>query len=191
MIGENKINYTYFNKDVFNNKINYSYSKFGGLEFLNSWKEKRQACIAILLANDSLCYEITDNSTTNLEFKKWLATDSVFSEVDKVHLLIKRFEVTKRIYEVYDKDYRRVNRDIKRDNLNLYINFGFVLVKLYNKYKHLQYLNSLLKVVDIVCSRIFELKDEKELFPYGAAINLIKEENRIITELCENKNIDL
>ncbi len=92
---------------------------------------------------------------------------------------------------MYDKDYRRVNRDIKRDNLNLYINFGFVLVKLYNKYKHLQYLNSLLKVVDIVCSRIFELKDEKELFHYGAAINLIKEENRIITELCENKNVDL
>jgi len=191
MIGENKLKYTYFNKDVFNNKLNYSYSKFGGVEFLKSWKEKRKECIAILLASDNLRYKIIDYSKTNSEFEKWLSTDTVFTEIDKVHLLIKRFEVTKRIYEVYDGDYRRVNRDVTYDNLNLYINFGLILVKLYHKYQHLQYLNSLLKLVDIICSRIFEMKDDEDCSQYGAAINLIEEEKKMIIKLCKNKKIDL
>lgn len=191
MTGENRITYTYFNKDIFNNKLNYSYSKFGGIEFLESWAEKRKECIDILLDSTDLCYEIIDNSKTNIEFEKWLSTNAIFSEIDKVHLLIKRFEVTKRIYELYDDDYRRVNKDIKYNNLNLYINFGFVMVKLYDKYNHLQYMNSLLKLVDIVCSRVYELRDKEELARYGAAIKLIKEEKKIIAELCKNKNIDL
>ncbi len=40
MIGDNMLDYKYINKDVLNNKINYSYSKFGGIEFIKSWDKK-------------------------------------------------------------------------------------------------------------------------------------------------------
>ena len=191
MIGENRITYKYHNKDVFNNKINYSYSKFGGIEFLKAWEEKRKECVDILLANNNLSHEIVDHSKTNLQFEKWLTGDVIFSEMDKVHLLIKRFEVTKRIYEIYDEDYRRLNKDVTYNNLNLYINFGFVMVRLYGRFKHLQYLNSLLKLIDIICSKLYELNHTEEISKYGAAVNLIKEEGRIIKDLCDNKNINL
>ena len=191
MIGENKITYKYLNEDVFNNKINYSYSKFGGIEFLKSWEEKRDKCLDTLLKNNAESHKTEDDSNTNLQLERWLNNDVVFSELDKVHLLIKRFEVTKRIYEFYDADFRRINKDVTYDNLNLYINFGLVMVKLYDRYKHLQYLNSLLKLVDIICSRINELNQNAETYNYGAASKLLWAEKRIIKELCENKNIDL
>jgi len=192
MIGDNKLNYKYIKKGVLNNKINYSYSKFGGIEFIKSWEKKKKKCLDIISDGNNICDEIIDNSKTNIEFQKWLSSpDTLFSELDKVHLLLKRFEVTKRIYEIYDGDYRRLNKNVKYNNLNLYINFGFVIVNLYYKYKHLQYVNSLLKLLDIICSILFEFNCNDELSRYGATIRLIGEEKKIITELCKQNNIEL
>ena len=192
MIGDNNTSYKYINKNVFDNKINYSYSKFGGIEFIRSWDKKRKECLDILLDGSEVCYEIIDNSLTNIEFKKWLSSPkTLFSELDKVHLLIKRFEVTKKIYQMYDGDYRRLNKDAKHDNLNLYINFGFVIAKLYHEFRHIQYLNTLLKIIDIICSRLVELSSKKEASYYGAAIILISKEKKIINALCKHNNIDI
>lgn len=192
MIGDNRMGYRYISKDIFNNKINYSYSKFGGIEFVKSWEKKRKECLDIISDGSNICDEIIDDSKTNIEFQKWLSSsNTLFSERDKVHLLIKRFEVTKRIYEIYDGEYRRLNKDVEYNNLNLYINFGFVLVKLYDKYKHLQYVNSLLKLLDIICSVLFEINSKEEISRYRAAIRLIGEEKKIITELCKHNNIDI
>jgi hypothetical protein len=191
MIGDSNLKYNYFNKNVFNNKINYSYSKFGGLNFLISWQDRRNECSNILNNwNDD--YEGSrDVSETNIELKKWLSSDVVFSELEKVHLLIKRFEVTKRIYEKYDEEYRRVNKFVNYENLNLYINFGFLMVRLYDEFKHLQYLNSLLKVVDILCSRVFEFENSCMDLPKYAIVELLKAEKRIIVELCKDNNIKI
>lgn len=192
MIGDNNTSYKYIKKNVFDNKINYSYSKFGGIGFIRSWEKKRKECLDILLDGSEICYEIIDNSMTNIEFKKWLSSPkTLFSERYKVHLLIKRFEVTKKIYQMYDGNYRRLNKDVKYDNLNLYINFGFVIAKLYHKFRHIQYLNTLLKIIDIICSILIELNSKKEASCYGAAIILINEEKKIITEFCKHNNIDI
>jgi hypothetical protein len=192
MIGDNKLNYKYINSDVFNNKINYSYSKFGGIEFIKTWEKTRTKCLDIFSDVNNVCYEIIDDSKTNIEFQKWLSSsNTLYAERDKIHLLLKRFEVTKRIYEIYDCEYRRLSKDVKYNNLNLYINFGFVIINLYNKNKHLQYVNSLLKLLDIICSRMFEFNSDEELFRYGAVISLITEEKKIITDLCNENNIEL
>ena len=53
-----------------------------------------------------------------------------------------------------------------------------------------EYLNSLLKVVDIICSALLEFNSKKETSKYGAAIILINEEKAIITELCQRFNIN-
>ena len=191
MIGDKKFDYNYINKDIFNNKINYSYSKFGGVSLIKSWEKKRKKCLDIILGGKSISYMIIDDSKTNLEFQNWLSSSStLFSEKHKVHLLIKRFEVTKRINEIYDDEYRRLSKDVKYNNLNLYINFGFVIIKLYKEYKHLQYVNSLLKLVDIICSRLFEFNSD-EASQYGAVIRLIGEEKKIITDLCSKNKIEL
>lgn len=176
--------YTYSSKNPFDEKINYSYSKTSGLEFIKSWKKHRECCIDII--NKSKCdYEnLIDNSKTNIEFQKWLKSSNILlSEIGKLHLLIKRFEVTKRIYDRYDEDYRRINSNSNYSNLNLYINFGLILLKLYKKHKHLQYLNSLLKVNDIICSVILYSKIEN--IDKKSLLNLFFEEIDIINKLCK------
>ena len=182
--------YQYINPGVFNNKINYSYSKYGGIEFINAWKKSRTRCIDILLNVSDTKKSVSNTSKTGSELQNWLNnSQKLFSDLDKVHLLLKRFEVTKRIYETYTEEYRRINKDVKYDNLNSYISFGLVLVKLHNEFQKLQYVNTLLKLTDIICSRVFVISDANELAQYKRVVELIKEESRIINSLCNDKHI--
>jgi hypothetical protein len=192
MIGDNKENYTYVNKNIFDNKINYSYSKFGGIEFIKSWGSNRKECLEILFDSSDAFFEKADNCNTNIEFQKWLNYPEVLlSELDKVHLLIKRFEVTKKIYETYDENYRCLNKQVKYNNLSLYINFGLIMVKLYYKFQHLQYANTLLKLVDIICSELIHISPLKKTFNYENARILLNEERKIIINICSQNKIEL
>ena len=191
MIGD-KESYNFLNKNIFDNKIDYSYSKFGGIEFIKSWENNRKECSEILFDNSDAFFEKVDNCNTNIEFKKWLNYPEVLlSELDKVHLLIKRFEVTKKIYETYDENYRCLNKQVKYNNLSLYINFGLIMVKLFYKFQHLQYANTLLKIVDIICSVLIHISPLKKAFNYENARILLKEEREIITNICSQNKIDL
>lgn len=192
MIGDNKENYKYISENIFDDKINYSYSKFGGIEFIKSWDDNRKECLKILFDKKDIFSGKIDNCNTNIEFIKWLTYPEIlFSERKKVHLLIKRFEVTKKIYETYDENYRSLNNQVKYNNLNLYINFGLIIVRFYNKFRHLQYVNTLLKIVDIICSALIQISPTKEAFHYEKAKTLLKEERKIIINICSQNKIDL
>lgn len=66
-------------------------------------------------------------------------------------LLLKRFEVTKRIYLRYKPDLRPVDSSEFRD-LSLYLRWAEILGLAYEKFGHLFYLNAFIKVLDTLVS---------------------------------------
>ncbi len=65
-------------------------------------------------------------------------------------LLIQRFEVTKKIYQTYPKNFSRGEGSY--DSINTYWIFALSLALYFSKSHNIKYLNTLLKVVDLLCS---------------------------------------
>jgi hypothetical protein len=65
-------------------------------------------------------------------------------------LLIQRFEVTKKIYKNYQVGFRKGEGG--NDNVQLYWMFALSLVLYFHATKKIKYLNTLLKVSDLLCS---------------------------------------
>ena len=139
----------YNNANSPDEKINYSYSIYKGEEFLEDFFAARK----VILVAECVAPEIQGDSNTHSLFKEWkekIIIDDL-SFFDRLNLLLKRFEVTKKIYNDYDFNFRRLESSSFQD-LTLYVYFSYLLVLSYRKTNKLQYLNTLLKVNDIVQS---------------------------------------
>jgi hypothetical protein len=76
-------------------------------------------------------------------------------------ILIKRFEVTKKIYEEYGSNFSKGRgRD---NNIVLYFMFSLCLSIFYCSTKNIKYLSTLLKITDLICS--IEEKTLNQNFP--------------------------
>lgn len=172
------VSYTYIKENVLEEKISYSYSEYKGIEFIHAWKRSR---INFIVNSGSISFKDIANKTytsddiirsTEHILNGWIVSlDENHLPVPNINLLLKRFEVTKRIYRSYDDNFRPFDKlDFKRSML--YLKFGCVLVLSYRNTSKLQYLNALLKLDDILCS----------LFP-----NFNKEEKKIMSWILENE----
>lgn len=157
MIGENK--YKYINGDAPNVKINYSYSKYLGLEFIDYWKTSRieklkefdKEYLYIIIKNiDSRVLQEGFISSKEL-FSKWIKRIDLsnLDFIKDVNLLVKRFEVTRKIYNEYNDLMRPNNKKdyLQIDNYSLY---GIVLGLLFSETKKYQYLNAHIKLNDVL-----------------------------------------
>ena len=181
MIGDNL--YIYCDNDVPNSKINYSYSKFHGSVFLNSWMENRMAVDLSEVKQFEI--KFLTNTETEKIFENWIqgGFPNFSNNLNALLLLLKRFEVTKKIYDSYDSEFRP-NQNSKYDNLSLYAIFGHVLIHAYKETQFLPLLNTLLKINDIIKSQEATLdKRTRELARFT-----ISEENRLINELIQRLN---
>jgi hypothetical protein len=115
MIGGD-IKYEYLSPGTPARKINYSYSKFHGQTFLDTWRATREEFLigASVPALKDIISEPTkvdwsgDHVATETLFDHWLyslASNSKYLD-PKLLLLIKRFEVTRKIYTTYKRDMR-------------------------------------------------------------------------------------
>jgi hypothetical protein len=94
--------------------------------------------------------------------------------------LLKRFEVTKRIWNSYADDWRGEPSSGYR-NLDLYVRFGEVLDLAYSRTGSLVYLNALLKCVD-TCTAMVE-----EVTLKGRLARLIRSELDHVSRLQEER----
>jgi len=157
MIGENK--YKYMDSDAPNVKINYSYSKYLGLEFIDNWKASRienliefdKEYLDIVIKNiDSRAVEEGFISSKEL-FSKWIKSIDL-SNLDflkDVNLLVKRFEVTRKVYNEYN-DLMRPNNKKDFLEIDIYSLYGIILGLLFSLTKKYQYLNAHVKLNDIL-----------------------------------------
>ena len=162
--------YSYTSQHLLKYPHKYQYSKFEGNQFFENFYNDREICLDFLkmrlkrleIANN---YSIKLNSnhyktTKNLILKDFLiylysSDDNELKKYSQiVELLIKRFEVSKKLYSTYDlKEIRKSSTEF--DDLLNYPLFSLVLQSYYNyeeDERKLIYLNAILKVNDILSS---------------------------------------
>lgn len=157
--------YKYINTNSPKKKINYSYSEFKGEEFLDSWRDSRNLSHPLIKE-----YTLNKNIESDTEklFHNWINSlnQNNFTDLDLLNLLIKRFEVTKKIYNSYNELFRPINSK-NYEITSLYILFAIILTQAYKKFENLQFLNALLKVNDINLSNLETLnKVDKDNLKY-------------------------
>ncbi len=186
--------YKYVNNNAPSEKINYSYSKYLGLEFIEQWKSSRKENLIGLelidlrdfVSNNEIDDVVSEYTLAHIMFLEWIDSIDInrFDMIRNVNLLVKRFEVTKRIYIEYNKEMRPNNKE-NYFNIQNYCLFGIALGKLFSKTKNYQFLNAHLKINDILLGWKNNIK-EKELSLRSFSFDL--EYNNVIQILIQ-KNI--
>ena len=157
MIGDNS--YDYINQNSPGEKINYSYSKFKGYEFLEYYKENRISVVNTLKKKKFKL--INPNFKTSYVLLDWIKKGVNKHQLD---MLIKRFEVTKRIYSEYDESFRPLNKSTSFTHFECYLFFAYFLLTENKRKFRLQNVNCLLKVNDILISNKKLLSHEEITF---------------------------
>lgn len=179
MIG-GEVEYKYLSENVPQKKINYSYSTYYGRPFITAWIASRSKYLDSDVIKEE---ELTSSSIlgkTLMSWQKEMNRDFNFSDLN---LLVKRFEVTKKIYSEYDNLFRPVGSKDFSDIVN-YLLFANTLICAYRQTKLMPYLNALIKVNDICCSMI------KESTHKGYLQNNLLYERNFIFELMSKLEIE-
>ena len=136
--------YRYAQGDPLTQKFSYDYIPYGGASFTRGWIEARLTLLDLVDSNEQ-----QQTMPRHDDFRE-LCDQVRQSDTDKMDLILKRFEVTKRVFGAYQDDGRAVDREDFHD-LTRYLDFAFILEFTYQQTQGLQYLNALLKVMDILC----------------------------------------
>lgn len=188
--------YTYTSKNLLNYPQKYQYSKFDESSFVGQFKRDRNDALQFFhrrllkvqkhYSNCCLMSEVfecgDDFVLKNfLLFLKCVDID-ILQEYKKTILkLVKRFEVSKRLYTTYDKLEIKKSSDVY-DELSNYPLFGIVLQKLYHECDNEEKLilfNTIVKLNDIVSSIKSEFLFSEEI---QYAIDSISGELNILKE---------
>ena len=92
---------------------------------------------------------------TSLQSQNHSRNADIFAEIN---LILKKFEVSKRIYDFYLPEFKKSD-DSDFKNLNNYLKLASVLSRSYEITKKLNYLNGMLKVIDTLISVFNEMSE--------------------------------
>jgi len=190
MIGEGTYS-RYINQATPEEKINYSYSTYHGEKFYVDWELTRGSALSKIFdeqrskinLDTALDNILSDSAMEGSHFLfHWLGSVKNKKLPEDIFLLVKRFEVTKKIYNSYDENFRP-DAKASFDDLSNYVIFGLVLLHAYSKTGLLPFFNSLLKINDIIVSNVEHIKKDSVA---QLVEHLLKSEMDIIHEIKEN-----
>lgn len=173
--------YPYITENNLENPQFYDYCTFSGVEFFKHYLDSRSVYKDIessgAFSDDFIKKSVESSLDSNKsikssgDFSKSLLQEKLLdcalpiikesmSNTHLAHLLIKTFEVNKRLYSEYGFTHSaRENEPILRPNkqgnyhcLENYLAFGIVLIHHYKRTKNLIFLNTLLKLNDVLIS---------------------------------------
>ena len=194
------MNYPYARGDLLRKPNTYFYTKFVGIQFLKNWQVERE-CVQKRLNNNSTrggsglqvgslaeisqSYEeqqVIDTRTLLIsligEFQGGARPDTDQRLNQWLLRLVKKFETTKRIHEVYKENFLTADKTNFK-NIELYLLLAEVFSLAYDAGRSLIFLNVYLKVIDTLCSQSEGLTTGQQ----GLLSNLIETEIRYITNL--------
>ena len=197
--------YKYTENNLLENPETYFYSKFMGLPFLKSYFLKRRE--KLLEFKNKLPDDYISNNLENItisKLKENCKSKKSNLSINTFHFLLKKlnekriidndiilnriiqkFEVSKKINDLYSIDELKPIGNNK--NIDIYILFGVLLINFYKMNKKLKYLNSILKLSDILCS----LPNNTSFsFVYGSAL-IIENELNFVEEILSKNKINL
>jgi adenylylsulfate kinase-like enzyme len=190
--------YIYTEKNLLNFPNTYQYSKYQGKDFFELYKRNRKKKLDFLkIRLDKLnskrnySFELKNNDNykndKELNLKEYLIylynlnNNELKNQKKTIEILIKRFEVSKKLFTIYDlKNIKKLSS--KFDELIIYPLFSLVLQKYYsraNNQQKLLFLNTILKINDIISSIASDLIFKEEVY---YSIEAIKGELKIMGE---------
>ena len=158
--------YPYATGDLLVDPNTYFYSQFGGYPFIEAWMAARAITVAELPAPQEPPPPAHNtgppdaNGTVQGEhFLEYLygqiETENRSDLGDETAFwlsrILKKFEVTKRLYRAYDENMKAVDRAHYMD-LGLYVRFGEIVDVAYDVSGDTRFLNALLKCIDTLCA---------------------------------------
>ena len=143
------MDYTYCDRNLLEEKETYQYSKYYGNDFISAYFDNRKRFLNALKGNGLNFFDAEKNSNT-FDFMKSFYNGN--ETTDRFALLLKRFEVTKKLFLNTDENFRKVN-DSPFDDLDLYVLFELCCFKAFKETHHLSFLNAMLKCGDILISQ--------------------------------------
>lgn len=199
----NKIRYRYCDSDLLENKQNYQISPFEGRNFLIGYTDYRNKIIKelseknFILSEKELIVKLNlgdykDYGATKLEeyltesLLLWIlfCIDQNYDSLAEhfIALFIKKFEIKKKIYSKYSKNFNESSDDFRY--LRNYLLLSTICLLKYGKTLNLKFLNTALKINDLLCSRkhMIENNIDFELFVY-----VLEREVHYIKQLNQNK----
>ena len=194
------MNYTYSKGDLLETSQKYQMSPFHGTDFLNSYKIDRETILNQLDSKITKKITLSQLIKTLLPSEKFLSNTSItkftteiilstflnksqLTSNDKVILskLVKSFEIKKKIFTEYDFNKNTFSIDYK--NLRNYILFSLLCGKEFKNSRNLKYLNTVLKLNDIISSKVFQISENSNSLLAFYAISLELSSINTIKEL--------
>ena len=194
------MNYTYSKGDLFETSQKYQMSPFHGTDFLNSYKIDRKTILNQLDSKITEKITLSELIKTLLSSEKFLSNTSItkftteillstflnksqLTSNDKIILskLVKSFEIKKKIFTEYDFNENTFSIDYK--NLRNYILFSLLCGKEFKNSRNLKYLNTALKLNDIISSKVIQISENSNLLLAFYAISLELSSINTIKEL--------
>ena len=159
-------------------KEHYKYSSFDGKDFIDAYmQDRKDFLIGEETVDESwLTKKLSNNFSATFEKSFFLEmfVDVLFKKNKNIKLdkIIQSFEVTKRLFSIYDDSGRRLT-DVQVSS-DSYIFFSGVLAVSYASFPHPIILNALLKVNDIVISLKEKVmkNDLKTILIYSCSIEV-------------------
>tara|TARA_Y100000590_G_scaffold467418_1_gene646269 strand:- start:7564 stop:8076 length:513 start_codon:yes stop_codon:yes gene_type:complete len=149
-------------------------SSFEGKEFLSSYEISRLNILKKIQTsndyskifemlyqgkNDSVKEIITESKLLSIIFE--LSSNSSNETNSFIEKFIKKFEISKKIFYSYDMRLQENSKNYKISRN--YILFAVICIKKYEMTNNLKFLNTLLKLNDIICSVFVQINDQNNL----------------------------
>ncbi len=198
--------YTYSKKNLFKITEKYQNTPFHGLEFLKYYTKSRQKIIIelknksiqtvtftqilnIIQRNNNKFFKSEKDKNEKTEKKLYNIFLNINNKNDErffveINKYIKKFEVTKKIFSIYDMNLKPITEDYT--NLRNYLLLSLICLSRYKQSGKIQFLNTVLKLNDIICSQIYEVHKLDDLL---FSQYVLKMELEYINELSANKGI--
>ncbi len=180
---------------------------FHGIDFLKAYKDSRESNLDLLKEKNSLVCEFSDilaltsfkvesqfsnkigNENINTEkllyflFTEFIKDKKKYNKI--LDILIKKFEIKKRIFEFYDSEFKESKKEYS--NLKNYILLSLICLLKFDKTQNLKFLNTSLKLNDTISSQIKKLISPKYTKLYSF---VIKKELEFVLQLCSKKKVN-
>lgn len=148
--------YPYASGNLLEDRNNYFYTGYLGEPFLKSWLAQRGNVydnshgytpnpLPIVTSSDALIAEIRDGLAPSSP------VEGKSNSLSRLDHLLRSYEVTKRIYEAYQSDWKPVDKTAYH-NIVSYIHFAYSIICAYEVTGIITYLNALLKCTDTLTS---------------------------------------
>ena len=196
------IKYQYCNRDLLNKPEKYNFAVFQGNEFLQSYLDFRFSIVKKLENSikmnvtfteliNNFCNQNTpqenDIELENLLIKTLYEKKMKSHKLDtNIDVFLKKYEIKKRLMSQYDTEFFEKNQDYK--NLRNYLLLELLCVIRYEETRHLKFLNTILKINDMLITQAQKIHNETDLCIFK---HNLEYEIKFVKELCELKGLEI